>query len=694
MEYKKFTTNFANREISVEIGRIGCLANGACLVKYGKTTVMVHATMSKQQRQEIDFFPLSVEYEEKQYAAGKIPGSFLKREGKPSESAILNSRCIDRSIRPFFPKDMRHEVTIIATVLSTDYDNSPLVCSMLAVAVAISISDIPWNGPILGAEVGLINDKIIINPNKEERKKSQLDLTVAANKDKIAMIEAGAKELEEEKMLNCIEAAHEEIKKMIDFVNKIKNYYNTQKITYEGEIVPEEILNLIKKDYIDGIKAALENKDKMKRDEEIQIIIDEIKEKYENLIEEMPENIIETAIYKVEKEIVRNWLLKEKKRVDGRKMDEIRPLSCDVDFIPIVHGCGMFARGQTQTMSIVTLGSVSEEQKLDGLDGQKTKRYIHHYNFPSYSVGETKTNRAPGRREIGHGALAERALKAVIPSFEEFPYTIRVVSETLSSNGSTSQSSICSSTIALMDAGVPIKSAVAGISCGLITDEDENFTTMLDIQGLEDFFGDMDFKVAGTKKGITAIQVDIKIDGLTMEIIKEVFKKTKDARIHIIDDVILKKIASPRKEVKETAPKIEQISIPPDKIKDVIGANGKVIQKLSSSYDVKIEVQDQGKTYILGTNLEKVKEAKKTIETIITNPKIGDIFTGVVTRIMPFGAFVKITPLKEGLLHISKIDFNKINKVQDVLNIGDNVIVKVIEIDEQGRINLSRKDVL
>ena len=694
MEYNKYTTKFAGRNLMVEIGKTGCLANGSCWVRYENTTVMVHVTMAKKQREDVDFFPLSVEYEEKLYSAGKIPGSFLKREGKPTENAILVARCIDRSIRPFFPKDLKNDVSIVATVLSTDVDNSPEICAMLGVAVALSISDIPWNGPIVGASVGLINGDIVLNPTQKEREMSDLDLTVAASFEKIAMIEAGANEVDEKTMLNCIKTAHEEIKKIIEFVNEIKKECGKEKVQYLSFNIPEDFYVAIKEDCEEEIKSALLERDKSIRDEKIEEIKEKMNEKYEEQIEEIGANMLETVIYKLQKEIVRTWLLKEEKRVDGRKMNEIRPLSCEIDFLPVVHGCSIFKRGQTQTMSVVTLGALSEEQKLDGLDENKFKRYIHHYNFPSYSVGETKIGRAPGRREIGHGALAERALKPVIPSSEDFPYTIRVVSETITSNGSTSQASICSSTLALMDAGVPIKAKVAGISCGLITKENGEFKTMLDIQGLEDFFGDMDFKVGGTKKGITAIQVDVKIDGLSYEVIEEVFEKTKKARIHMIDDVISPVIDSPRKNVKECAPKIATILIPLDKIKDVIGSNGKVIQKISSENNVKIEIQEQGNAYILGQNLEDVNTAKEIIKTIIKNPQIGDILSGVVTKIMPFGAFIEIAPGREGLIHISKLDFNRVEKVEDILEIGDRVKAKVIEIDSQGRVNLSRKDAL
>lgn len=695
MEHKKFSIEFAKRKLTVEIGKINNLSNGCCFVYYGNTTVMVNVTMAKKQREDIDFFPLSVDYEEKLYAFGKIPGSFLKREGKPSENAILVARCIDRSIRPFFPKDMKNEVSIVATVLSLDLNNSPEVCAMLGVAVALTISDIPWNGPVVGVNVGIVDGEIVLNPNLNEAEKSVLNLTVSANSEKIAMIEAEANEVSEEKMLECIETAHSEIKKIIDFINEeIKPQCFKEKFEYGSTTISEEILNYIEENSLEKIKDALNLKDKAERDLKIQKIMEEMKLKCEEKFEDLPFNCVESTINKLEKKIVRDWLFNENKRVDGRKMDEIRPLSCEVNFLPVVHGCGLFSRGLTKTMSIVTLGSLSEEQKLDGLTSKTSKRYIHHYNFPSYSVGETRPNRAPGRREIGHGALAEKALRAVIPSVEEFPYTIRVVSETISSNGSTSQASICSSTLALMDAGVPIKAPVAGISCGLITNEDGEFSTMLDIQGLEDFFGDMDFKVAGTKKGITAIQVDVKIDGLSFEIIKEVFEKTKKARINIIENIITPVIASPRETVKETAPKIKQMLIPIEKIKDLIGPNGRTVQKISTDYNVKIEIQEDGTTYILGNNFKDIEEAIKIIKTIIISPKVGEIYNGVVSKIMPFGAFVEIAPGKEGLVHISNLDFNRVERIEDVIKIKDKITVKVIEIDSQGRINLSRKDAL
>ncbi|MDE5853217.1 MAG: polyribonucleotide nucleotidyltransferase [Oscillospiraceae bacterium] len=693
MNYKKFSTNFAGREITVEVGKTSCLANGSCWIRYGDTVVMTHATMSAKPREGVDFFPLSVDYEEKLYAAGKIPGSFFKREGKPTNHAILTSRLIDRPIRPFFPKEMRNDVSVVSTVLSTDIDNSPEVCAMFGAAVALSTSDIPWNGPIVGIAIGIVDGDIVLNPNQEQREKSEIDLTIAASYEKVVMIEAGAKEVEEKRVMECIAAGHEEIKKMIEFINKIVLECGKEKVIYEAVELPVDLLDSIKNDCFEDIKIALDTDDKNKRDEKMQPIIDKMHEKYD---EQYPDNIqlIDECIYKLQKTIVRNWLLKDKKRVDGRKMDEMRPLSCNVALLPRVHGSGLFTRGQTQALSIVTLGPLSDEQKLDGLDEQKTKRYIHQYNFPSYSVGETRPSRGPGRREVGHGALAERALDAVIPSEDEFPYAIRVVSEILSSNGSTSQASICGSTLALMDAGVPIKTPVAGISCGLITDEDGSFMTMIDIQGLEDFFGDMDFKVGGTKKGITAIQVDIKNDGLSTEVIEEALKKTRDARIHIIDNIITPIISSPRDDVAEYAPKVEQMLIPVDKIRDVIGSYGKVVQKISADYDVKIDIDDDGHVYISGISRDNVNAAKDVIESIVNDPEVGEIYRGKVTKVMAFGAFVEIAPGKEGLVHISKLDFNRVNSVTDVVNEGDQIVVKVVEIDSQGRINLSRKDAI
>lgn len=690
--HRTFQTMFAGRELIVETGKTSELANGSCWVRYGETVVMANVTMSAKPREGVDFFPLSVDYEEKLYAVGKIPGSFLKRESRPSERAILTSRVIDRPIRPLFPKDMRNDVSVVATVLATDVDNSPEVVAMTAVAIAISISDIPWNGPVASVSVGLVDGKFVLNPNIEERAKSDLDLTVASSGEKIVMIEAGANEVDDKTMLDAIMTGHEELKHIIDFINEIKAEVGKPKIEFESMEVPTELFDAIKEMAIDRVKEALDTDDKTVRDERLLPIIEDIHAKFDELYpEQIP--VIDECIYKLQKYVVRRWLLDEQKRVDGRGMDEIRPLAAEVGLLPRVHGSGLFTRGQTQVLSIATLGPVSDEQRLDGIDENTFKRYMHNYNFPSYSVGETKPSRGPGRREIGHGALAERALVPVLPSEEEFPYAIRVVSEVLSSNGSTSQGSICGSTLALMDAGVPIKAPVAGISCGLIT-EGDRFMTMVDIQGLEDFFGDMDFKVGGTHKGITAIQVDIKIDGLTPEIIAEAFEKTRKARLYILDEIMLKALPKPREEVSKYAPKMLQTVIPIDKIRDVIGTGGKVIQKICAEYDVKIDINEDGHVFILGVEMANAKSALAVVETIAKDPEIGAIYKGKVTRILNFGAFVEIAPGKEGLVHISKLDFHRVEKVQDVVNEGDEVVVKVVEIDDQGRINLSRKDAI
>lgn len=689
-KYKKISTILAGRTLSIEINKTSDLANGSCWVQYGNTVVMANVTMATKPREDADFFPLSVDYEEKLYAAGKIPGSYVKREGKPSNYAILVSRCIDRAIRPFFPKSMRNDVCVVATVLATDFDNSPEVCAMLATSVALYISDIPWNGPIVSLNVGLIDKNIILNPTKIEREKSTLNLTVAANSEKIAMIEAGASEIDENLMLEAIKQAHVEIKQLIDFIEINLKSCQKPKYIYQEEVLPEEVFSEIELKHHDEIKNAMLNKNKIERDKNLNLIISNLQEEFSDISEKQP-SLINKCVEKIEKEILRNLIMDENIRIDGRNLNEIRPIRCEVAVLPQVHGSAIFSRGLTQTMSVVTLGGPLEEQKFDGLDDKTSKRYIHHYNFPSYSVGETRTNRGPGRREIGHGALAERALEAVIPSKEQFPYTIRVVSETLTSNGSTSQSSICSSTLALMDAGVPIKNPVAGISCGLVTRNDK-FKTFIDIQGVEDFYGDMDFKVAGTKTGITAIQVDVKVDGLSLEIVEEVFEKTRKARIKIIDEIFGLVQKQPNKTVKTWAPKVLRIKIPNDKIKNVIGPYGKTIQKIVSEFGVKIDIQEDGLTYIVGTDMKKVAEAKKFIETIIAPPKIGSIYCGRVVKIMDFGAFVEIAPGKEGLLHISKISIKKIKSVSEVLKVGDEVMVKIMEIDSNGKISLSRKD--
>lgn len=690
---KTFKTQFAGRELIIETGKTSELANGSCWVHYGETVVMVHVTMSAKPRDGIDFFPLSVDYEEKLYSVGKIPGSFLKREARPSEHATLTSRAIDRPIRPLFPKDMRNDVSVVATVLASDVDNSPEISAMAGVAVSLTISDIPWDGPVASVDVGCVNGEFILNPNTEQRAKSDLDLTVAASKEKIVMIEAGANEVDEKTMLEAITTAHEEIKKLVAFIEEIQAETGKEKIEFESKEVPQDLFEKIKSMVIDEVKQALDTDDKTVRDERLQPIIDKCHEEFD---EEYANEtgLIDECLYKLQKYVVRNWLIEDKKRVDGRGMDEIRSLAAEIDLLPRVHGSGMFTRGQTQVLSIATLGPVSDGQHLDGIDENTSKRYMHQYNFPSYSVGETRPSRGPGRREIGHGALAEKALIPVLPTIEEFPYAIRVVSEVLSSNGSTSQGSICGSTLALMAAGVPIKEPVAGISCGLITKDDGSFMTMVDIQGLEDFFGDMDFKVGGTRNGITAIQVDIKVDGLTPEIIAEAFEKTRLARLHILDNVMLKAIPEPRKEVSEYAPKLAQTLIPIDKIREVIGTGGKVIQKITAEYDVKIDIDEDGHVFVLGVDNDNVKQALSVIETIVRDPEVGAIYTGKVTRIMNFGAFVEIAPGKEGLVHISKLDFRRVEKVTDVVNEGDEVLVKVTEIDDQGRINLSRKDAI
>ncbi len=689
--HRIFKTTFAGRELSVETGKTCALSNGSCWVRYGETVVMANVTMSAKPREGVDFFPLSVDYEEKLYAVGKIPGSFLKREGRPSEHAVLTSRMVDRPIRPFFPKDMRNDVSVVMTVLSTDLDNQPEIAGLIATSIAISISDIPWNGPVAGVNVGLVDGEIVLNPTLEQRNHSDLTLTVAGTAEKICMIEAGANEVSDEKMLEAIAVGHEEIKKMVDFIREVQQEIGKEKIAFESQKVDSELFDAIKDFAIDRVKFALDTDDKNVREERLAPIVADIHEKFDEQCDK--EGVIDECIYLLQKYIVRRWLLDEGKRVDGRQMDEIRPLAADVAVVPRVHGSGLFTRGQTQVLSIVTLGAIRDAQIIDGIDEEEEKRYMHHYNFPSYSVGETKPSRGPGRREIGHGALAEKALVPVLPSVEDFPYAIRVVSEVLSSNGSTSQGSICGSTLALMDAGVPISAPVAGISCGLIT-EGDRWMTMVDIQGLEDFYGDMDFKVGGTHKGITAIQVDIKIDGLTLDIIKEAFEKTHKARNYILDEIMLKAIPAVRETVGEYAPKMASTKIPVDKIREVIGTGGKVIQKICADCDVKIDITDDGAVSILGVKLENTNRALEIINTIVNDPEVGAIYKGKVTRLMNFGAFVEIAPGKEGLVHISKLDERRVEKVEDVVTVGDELLVKVVEIDSQGRINLSRKDAI
>ena len=690
--FRVFETEFAGKKISFETGKMCCLAGGSVLVRYGETTVLVNATASKKPRDGIDFLPLSVDFEEKLYSVGKIPGSFLKREGRPSDKAILSSRVVDRPIRPLFPKDMRNDVTVVMTVLSVDPDCQPEIAGMIGASFALSISDIPWNGPIAGINIGLVDGEIILTPTAEQRAQSDLTLVVAGTDKKVCMIEAGAKEVADDVMLAAIMKGFAEIQKMVEFIKGVQAEIGKPKFTFESQEVDHDLFEAVKEYAEERVMAALDTDDKNLRDQNLQPIEEDVRAKFD------PENerpaVIGECLYKLQKFIVRRWLLEEGKRVDGRKMDEIRPLAAEVGIIPRVHGSGMFTRGQTQVLTIATLGTIKESQLLDGIDGETTKRYMHQYNFPSYSVGETRPSRGPGRREIGHGALAERALEPVLPPVEEFPYSLRLVSEVLSSNGSTSQGSICGSTLALMDAGVPIKAPVAGISCGLITAEDGSWKTMVDIQGLEDFFGDMDFKVGGTHKGITAIQMDLKIDGLTPEIIAEAFKKTHAARDYILDEIMLKAIPAPREELSKYAPKMLTLKIDPDKIREVIGSGGKVIQKICAECNVKIDIEDDGHVFVSSIDIDDARRAINVIETIVNDPEIGAIYKGVVTRLMNFGAFVEIAPGKEGLGHISKLDERRVEKVEDVVAPGDEILVMVTEIDQQGRINLSRRDAL
>lgn len=690
MSVRVFETEVGGRKLKVETGKVAGLANGSAVISYGDTVVLATATASERPREGIDFFPLSIDYEERMYAVGKIPGGFTRREGRPSENAILTARVIDRPMRPLFPKDLRNDVSIVCTVLSVEQDNAPEFCAMIGSSVAVSISDIPFNGPIAAVYVGLIDGKFIINPNEKEREISELNLTVAGSAEKVVMIEAGAKEVPEDVMFDAIMFAHEEIKKIVAFIKSIEDEIGKPKFEYEHIVVDEELFEDIKAFAEDMVKEAMDTDDKTVRDAALKIVYDKV---YENFEEKYPteeyQQAIDEALYKLQKTIVRRWLLEEGKRVDGRKMQEIRPLAAEVGVLPRTHGSGLFTRGQTQILTAATLSALGDAQIIDGLDNEEYRRYIHHYNFPSYSVGETKPSRGPGRREIGHGALAERALVPVIPSEEEFPYAIRLVSEVLSSNGSTSQGSVCGSTLALMDAGVPIKAPVAGISVGLIT-EGERFITMLDIQGVEDFFGDMDFKVAGTKKGITAIQMDLKIDGLTPEIIKTALYQTRDARYYILDEVMLKAIPEPRAEISQYAPKIINITIPVDKIRDVIGTGGKVIQKIVADTGAKIDIEDDGRVYIAAPNTDMGEAALKIINGIVKDPEVGEIYDGKVVRIMDFGAFVEFLPGKDGLVHISKLDKSRVEKVEDVVKVGDSIKVQIIEIDRQGRINLKR----
>ena len=695
--FKIYETELAGRKLSIESGKICGLSNGNVLVKYGDTTVMVNVTASKEPKEGVDFFPLSVDYEEKLYAVGKIPGSFTKREGKPADKAILTSRAIDRPIRPLFPKDFRNDVCVVATVLSVEQDNSPEVCAMIGASAALAISDIPFGGPTAAVNVGYVDNKIVINPTAEQRENSKLRLTVAGTLEKITMIEAGADEIPNKTMLQAIKEAHVEIKKLCNFISMIQSEIGKPKFEYKSFGADKDIMDEIKANFKARLYTDVQNADKTIVDENVakttETINEYFTEKYgEDFVAEHKADIAE-GIHDVEKECVREMILEEHKRPDGRELDQIRPLSCEVDVIPRVHGSAIFTRGQTQVMSIVTLGMKSEEQLLDGLDEEVGKRYMHQYNFPSYSVGEARPSRGPGRREVGHGALAEKALVPVIPSEEEFPYAIRVVSEVLSSNGSTSQASICGSTLALMAAGVPIKKPVAGISTGLVTDKNDpnRYVMLTDIQGIEDFFGDMDFKVGGTKDGITAIQVDIKIDGLTYDIIEQAFERTEKARMYILNDIMLPQISEPRQNISKYAPKILTTKISVDKIKDVIGTGGKVINKIIAETGVKIDIEEDGSVCVYSTDNENAEKAMKMIKDIARELEVNEIYDGVVTRITTFGAFVDLGG-KEGLLHISKISSKRVEKVEDVLSIGDEIKVKVSEIDNQGRINLTMKD--
>ena len=689
--YKVFNYTLAGRPLVIETGKMAGLANGSLMIRYGETAILCCATASAKPRDGIDFLPLSVDFEERMYAAGKIPGGYLKREGKPSEKAILTSRVFDRPIRPLFPKDLRNDVALSLTVMSVDPDCSPEIAAMIGASAALAISDIPWNGPISGVFVGLVDGKLVINPTEAQRKVSDLELTVASSTKKVVMIEAGANQVPDDLMYEAIMLAHKENQGILEFINGIVDEIGKKKFEYPSCELDHDMFDKVF-DYCEkAVMEALDTDDKNVRDEKMQPIMDDIVEKFS---EEYPEiaSIMEELIYKIQKKIVRRWLLVDRKRVDGRRMDEIRPLTAEVGLLPRVHGSGMFTRGQTQVLTSATLGTLDEAQMLDGIDNETSKRYMHHYNMPGYSTGEAKSARSPGRREIGHGALAERSLVPVLPSEEEFPYAIRLVSDVLSSNGSTSQGSVCGSTLALMDAGVPIKAPVAGISCGLITEEDGSWETMIDIQGLEDFYGDMDFKVAGTHAGITSIQKDLKIDGLTPEIIKSALEITHKGRDYIIDEVILKAIAEPRAEVSKYAPKMISMKIDPDKIREVIGKGGAVIQKITGDTGAKVDIDDDGTIHIAAVNTADAEAAKAMIDAICFEPEVGVTYPGTVTGIIACGAFVEYAPGKEGMVHISKLSENRVEKVEDVVKIGDAVRVKYLGVDEKNRIRLSMKD--
>ena len=688
--YHKYEMELAGRPLTMEVGKLAELANAAVMVGYGDTRVLCCVTAAPRPRDGIDFFPLSVDFEEKLYSVGRIPGSFNRREGRPGEKGILTSRVIDRPIRPLFPSDFRNDVSVMCTVMSVDHDCTPEIAALIGTSAALAISDIPWNGPVGALKVGLVNGELVLNPTSEQRKVSDLDVTVVSTRKKVVMIEAGANEVPNDKMFEAIKMAHEENQKIIALIDQMVSEVGKPKFEYPHADFNQELFDKIVADFMDEAKAAMDTDDKNIREARWNAMIEKWHEKY---LEEYPDmdQYLEEFTYKFQKKIVKAWLL-EGHRVDGRAKNEIRPLAAEVGVLPRTHGSGLFTRGQTQVLSVCTLDTLSANQKLDTIWEETEKRYMHHYNFPGYSVGEAKPARSPGRREIGHGALAERALVPVLPSVEEFPYAIRVVSEVLSSNGSTSQGSICGSTLALMDAGVPIKAPVAGISCGLIQDDDGSFTTFIDIQGVEDFHGEMDFKVGGTKKGITAIQMDLKNDGLTMEIIKEALDITYDARCEILDQIMLPAISEPRKEVSKYAPKMLTMHIDPSKIREVIGSGGKVIQKIVADTGAKIDINDDGSIFIAGVDAASCDAAKKCIDDIVFVPEVGALYYGRVVRLMTFGAFVELAPGKDGLVHISKLADHRIEKVEDACKVGDMMWVKVTDIDEKGRVNLSHKD--
>ena len=692
--HKAYSMTLAGRPLTLEVGKLAELANAAVLVKYGETTVLVAATASPRPRSGIDYFPLGVDFEEKIYSVGRIPGGYIRKEGRPSERGILASRMIDRPMRPLFPHDLRNDVIISCNVLSVDYDNAPEIAAMIGASAAVAISDIPFSptaGPIAGVGLGYADGKFLINPTSAERKLSQMYCTIAGTMEKIVMIEAGGSEIPEDIMLGGIIAAHEAIKPVIALINQMVSEIGKPKFEYAKAAFNEELFQKIVDKYLDEVKFCMDTDDKNVREARYNAVVEKLIAEFGEQYPEITAQL-EEITYKIQKKVVQAWLL-QGKRVDGRAMNQIRPLGAEVGVIPRVHGSGLFTRGQTQVLSITTLDTISAAQHLDTIFEETSKRYMHHYNFPSFSTGEAKPSRSASRREIGHGALAEKALEYVLPTIEEFPYAIRVVSEVLSSNGSTSQGSICGSTLALMDAGVPIKAPVAGISCGLITDDDK-WTTFIDIQGVEDFHGEMDFKVAGTKKGITAIQMDLKNEGLTYDIIKNAFEITREARLQILDEIMLPCIAKPRDELAPTAPKMISMKIHPDKIREVIGSGGKVIQKIVADTGAKIDIEDDGSVYISSSDIEACRAAKKIIDSIVFVPEVGQLYFGKVVRIIPIGAFVELVPGKDGMVHISKLENRRVEKVEDVLNEGDMTWVKVTEIDDRGRVNLSRKDAI